>query len=404
MALVYISSTFMDLQSERQAAYQAVRRLRHDAVAMEDYVAADERPLERCLADVRRCDIYVGLFGWRYGYVPPGRSRSITELEFREAKQEKKPCLIFMQNNDLKPRPVNREDRQRIEELRAWLGKRYLASFFNTPEDLAAKVTAAVANVFGELSEAIGKLNLPVSRVLAEISRMGATPPLAGPEMLLEVNNLQRDAMHWISDGRYLRTAELRLAEARRLIASGSQQQLAGPLLLSTRGYVEKTAAQICEGQGDTAGANKFYQAAARYFRAALKLDPSDVSALNGQANVCQANGEYRKAATIGRVVVGLSPDYAAAYWDLGIALTHLLSEKPEHALIEELADVYETLVRLLPDEPSGFTPDNFAYAQECAQRYRQMAQQQAGPRARPLKRAPATGQKGRVAGKQRPA
>jgi hypothetical protein len=38
---------------------------------MEAYTAADERPLDLCLRDVAQSDIYVGLWAWRYGYVPP---------------------------------------------------------------------------------------------------------------------------------------------------------------------------------------------------------------------------------------------------------------------------------------------------------------------------------------------
>ena len=49
---------------------------------MENYVAADQRPLAKCLEDVADCDLYVGIFAHRYGYVPEhdnprdGRSRS----------------------------------------------------------------------------------------------------------------------------------------------------------------------------------------------------------------------------------------------------------------------------------------------------------------------------------------
>ena len=38
---------------------------------MEDYVATDRRTVDKCLADVAGADIYVGLFAFRYGYVPP---------------------------------------------------------------------------------------------------------------------------------------------------------------------------------------------------------------------------------------------------------------------------------------------------------------------------------------------
>ena len=53
MARIYISSTYGDLKEHREKAYRVLRQLGHDAVAMEDYVATDQRPLGRCLADVR---------------------------------------------------------------------------------------------------------------------------------------------------------------------------------------------------------------------------------------------------------------------------------------------------------------------------------------------------------------
>ena len=49
MARIYIASTYNDLKDCREAVH-ALRRLHHDVVAMEDYVAADARPLDKCLA------------------------------------------------------------------------------------------------------------------------------------------------------------------------------------------------------------------------------------------------------------------------------------------------------------------------------------------------------------------
>src|ERR1041384_3955289 len=82
---VYVSATFLDLQDCRAAVQLALRRLRVEDMAMESYVAEDRRPLERCLADVASCDVYVGIFAWRYGFIPAGYHQSITELEYREA-------------------------------------------------------------------------------------------------------------------------------------------------------------------------------------------------------------------------------------------------------------------------------------------------------------------------------
>ncbi|ETR68849.1 MAG: hypothetical protein OMM_04315 [Candidatus Magnetoglobus multicellularis str. Araruama] len=79
MAKIYISSTFKDLNAHREAVYKTLRQWGHDAIAMEDYVASDKRPLDKCLNDVASSDIYMGLFAWRYGYVPSDQDKSMAQ-------------------------------------------------------------------------------------------------------------------------------------------------------------------------------------------------------------------------------------------------------------------------------------------------------------------------------------
>jgi hypothetical protein len=128
--------------------------MRHDVVAMEHYVATDQRPLDKCLADVAECDIYVGVFAWRYGYVPATGNpagKSITELEYRQAQKLGKPCLIFLVDemaswpDEFKDTVSGENDGgRRIEALREELGREYLVSFFNSAEELATLVVTAV--------------------------------------------------------------------------------------------------------------------------------------------------------------------------------------------------------------------------------------------------------------------
>ncbi|MER5702822.1 HEAT repeat domain-containing protein [Micromonospora sp. NPDC002296] len=147
---VYISATQKDLLEYRAAVHVVARRLEIEDVAMEAYSADVRPPLERCLTDVRRCDLYVGLFAWRYGFRPPGQGSSITELEYREALAAGKPCLIFLLAEDT-PWPVHMIDRdadwQQVVALRRELKERHLCAFFSSVDDLAAKVTVALAEV-----------------------------------------------------------------------------------------------------------------------------------------------------------------------------------------------------------------------------------------------------------------
>jgi hypothetical protein len=95
MLQIYISSTYEDLVDYRRAARDAILALRLFPVEMEEYRAADERPLDRCLKDVRSSDAYVGIFAWKYGFRPNNGDKSITQLEYEEALASGKPSYIF---------------------------------------------------------------------------------------------------------------------------------------------------------------------------------------------------------------------------------------------------------------------------------------------------------------------
>jgi WD40 repeat protein len=153
MVSVYVSSTYRDLKDYRDAVISALRRMKHHVVCMEDYGAADQRPLDKCLRDVEECDVYVGIFAWLYGYAPQEDNpagRSITELEYRRARDAKKECLIFLLEDDHPWSPSlidNGSSRARVEALRKELCTRHLVSFFRTQSDLAAHVATAIHNI-----------------------------------------------------------------------------------------------------------------------------------------------------------------------------------------------------------------------------------------------------------------
>jgi hypothetical protein len=152
---IYISSTFRDLQAHRAAVDRNLRSMGHDVIGMEQYVAEGSRPLQRCLADVAAADVYVLILGWRYGYRPTeGNSNrlSITELEFQHAKLRTKPILAFLLDPETPWPPsamdsasADTEAAAAISRFRSEVGTDYLAGIFTTPDDLASRVTAAVA-------------------------------------------------------------------------------------------------------------------------------------------------------------------------------------------------------------------------------------------------------------------
>ena len=150
MKSVYISSTYDDLKDHRRAVADVLRSCGYNVEAMEKYAARDDRPKAACEADASSCDIYVGIFGWRYGHVPEEdnpEKRSITELEYGAALQAQKPRLVFLLSADVGPLsdPGGQRDMEpQIRELRARLAKERWVGSFRTPDDLAKNVLASV--------------------------------------------------------------------------------------------------------------------------------------------------------------------------------------------------------------------------------------------------------------------
>lgn len=185
MINVYLSSTFEDLKTHREAVCRQLQSMKDIRVkAMETYVAADDRPKDVCLKDVSESDIYVGVFAWRYGYVPtadnPG-TKSITELEYREARDDGKECLIFLLDEQFAWPPGfmdsqsgENESGGRIKGLRNELKAAHTVAFFTTADSLAKVVSAAVHN-----SNAVRAMSAPPAA------------PGTGAEAIVDVRELR---------------------------------------------------------------------------------------------------------------------------------------------------------------------------------------------------------------------
>jgi WD40 repeat protein len=79
------------------AARAAVERAGHAVSEMTSWTASSLPPLDVCQDRIRRCEVFVGLLGFRYGTpVSNDPSRSYVEAEFAAAVQAGIPRLIFL--------------------------------------------------------------------------------------------------------------------------------------------------------------------------------------------------------------------------------------------------------------------------------------------------------------------
>src|SRR5450755_2945526 len=88
---VFVSSTFTDMQAYRRKIQDALTQLEAVVRGMEQFGSKPGSPVEECLRAVDSCQLYVGIFGMRYGSVPDGYDKSMTHLEYDEAQHSVLP-------------------------------------------------------------------------------------------------------------------------------------------------------------------------------------------------------------------------------------------------------------------------------------------------------------------------
>jgi len=92
----FISSTSVDLPEHRAQVIRACTEKGYFPDGMEHWPATDANALQLCLDKVGKADVFIGVYGHRYGWVPPGQILSITELEYDRAVQRGIPRLLFV--------------------------------------------------------------------------------------------------------------------------------------------------------------------------------------------------------------------------------------------------------------------------------------------------------------------
>jgi tetratricopeptide (TPR) repeat protein len=132
---VFVSSTWLDLRPEREAVAQAVHRLRETKfVGMEHFGSRAETTHQASLDEVDRSEVYVAVIAARYG-------SGITEAEYDRARERNLPCFIYFKA-DAEQRDADPEQVSKLDAFKQKLRRAHTATEFDSPQDLAARVTA----------------------------------------------------------------------------------------------------------------------------------------------------------------------------------------------------------------------------------------------------------------------
>lgn len=138
---VFLSSTFEDMKEYRKAIIDRIIKRRMVPICMENWGANANKVTSVITDEVKKADIYLGIFGTRYGYVDENTNMSMTEIEYREALASNKPILVYIAKN-AKDDITTGDNSQKMLELLTGIEKERIVYYFNSIDQLGEQVFA----------------------------------------------------------------------------------------------------------------------------------------------------------------------------------------------------------------------------------------------------------------------
>jgi hypothetical protein len=117
---VFVSSTYVDLKDHRQRVIAQLRRAGYHVDPMEDWTSDANEPRQFSLDRLDGCQVCVLLVGFRRGFIPPGHTRSITQMEYDHAIAHGVAVLPFLLDGGVTGWPELFDDRTHDPLLKEW--------------------------------------------------------------------------------------------------------------------------------------------------------------------------------------------------------------------------------------------------------------------------------------------
>jgi tetratricopeptide (TPR) repeat protein len=168
---IFVSSTFDDLEDHRRAVREAILRLGHQPIGMEDFGSRPETWNKAALDAIDGCGALVGIYAHRYGSIPTGDALSITEQEFDRAQALGISCFCYLVDPKHPWLPDfidSGEAKTRLETLLEKVND-LLRSQFTTPDNLANQVSA-------DLGRELGEETVPATLTLSALHSLPSAP------------------------------------------------------------------------------------------------------------------------------------------------------------------------------------------------------------------------------------
>ncbi|MPY67297.1 DUF4062 domain-containing protein [Deinococcus sp. SDU3-2] len=148
---VFVSSTYEDLKSHRDAVIRAIMRAGHIPLGMEAFGAANASQWKVITKTIDNADYYVLIIAHRYGSVSKETGLSFTEMEFNYALEMGIPCLVFPIHEDAYwDRKLTDANSDNVSEFKRRAMEDRLVAFWRDEAELKSEVTSALLNAFSD--------------------------------------------------------------------------------------------------------------------------------------------------------------------------------------------------------------------------------------------------------------
>src|SRR6266542_2537130 len=150
---IFISGTQDDMQPERDAVDRAVNSTTlSTGIRAETAVSQPQSPRTWIEQEIRECNIYIGVYSHRYGWVLPGEEVSATEFEFNLARKLGKPALIWIRNlRDAEKAKPDFDKQERFLNRVSDFSSGHLRQVFDNTANLEKWVASALSETFTEI-------------------------------------------------------------------------------------------------------------------------------------------------------------------------------------------------------------------------------------------------------------
>lgn len=144
---IFVSSTFRDLEKERQEVIAAVVGSGNMPIGMEYFPSTNATPFEYIKTMLEKSDYYILILAGKYGSIDENTGLSYTELEYDYAQQLGIPTMVFLHSDiNTLPMSANEVNAEIISKLQNFREKasHSLVKMWSTAQELKSQVLQSI--------------------------------------------------------------------------------------------------------------------------------------------------------------------------------------------------------------------------------------------------------------------